>query len=86
MTITLNVRTVNVLAQFEGNNTLNIIIFPVNVILGSVAQWSRNRLSVQMAQVRFSSKLFFFFVVYILFRFVFVFNHIFPLGLLVSLA
>ena len=86
MTITLNVRTVNVLAQFEGNNTLNIIIFPVNVILGSVAQWSRNRLSVQMAQVRFSSKRFFFFVVYILFRFVFVFNHIFPLGLLVSLA
>ena len=86
MTITLKVRTVNVLAQFEGNNTLNIIIFPVNVILGSVAQWSRNRLSVQMAQVRFSSKLFFFFVVYILFRFVFVFNHIFPLGLLVSLA
>ena len=86
MTITLNVRTVNVLAEFEGNNTLNIIILPLNVILGSVAQWSRNRLSVQMVQVRFSAKLVFFFVVYILFRFVFVFNHIFPLGLLVSLA
>ena len=86
MTITLNVRTVNVLAEFEGNNTLNIIILPVNVILGSVAQWSRNRLSVQMVQVRFSAKLVFFFVVYILFRFVFVFNHIFPLDLLVSLA
>ena len=86
MTITLNVRTVNVLAEFEGNNTLNIIILPLNVILGSVAQWSRNRLSVQMVQVRFSAKLVFFFVVYILFRFVFVFNHIFALGLLVSLA
>ena len=57
MTITLNVRTVNVLAEFEGNNTLNIIILPLNVILGSVAQWSRNRLSVQMVQVRFSAKL-----------------------------
>ena len=86
MTITLNVRTVNVLAEFEGNNTLNIIILPLNVILGSVAQWSRNRLSVQMVQVRFSAKLVFVFVVYILFRFVFVFNHIFPFGLLVSLA
>ena len=59
MTITLNVRTVNVLAEFEGNNTLNIIILPVNVILGSVAQWSRNRLSLQMVQVRFSAKLVF---------------------------
>ena len=59
MTITLNVRTVNVPAEFQGNNTLNIIIFPVSVILGSVAQWSRNRLSVQMVQVRFSAKLVF---------------------------
>ena len=59
MTITLNVRTVNVLAEFEGNNTLNIIIFLVNVILGSFAQLSRNRLSVQMVQVRFSAKLVF---------------------------
>ena len=80
MTITLNVRTVNVLAEFEGNNTLNIIIFPFKVILGRVAQCSRNRFSVQMVQVRFSAKLVFFFVVDIFFRFVFVFNHISPLA------
>ena len=77
MTITLNVRTVNVLAEFEGNNTLNIIIFPFKVILGSVAQWSRNRLSVQMVQVRFSAKLVFFFVVDIFFI-LFLFLIIFP--------
>ena len=86
MTITLNVRTVNVLAEFQGNNTLNIIISPVNVILGSLAQWSRNRLSVQIVQVRFSAKLFFSLLYNIFFRFVVVFNHIFPLILLVSLA
>ena len=77
MTITLNVRTVNVLAQFEGNNTLNIIIFPVDVILGSVAQWSRNRFSVQMAQVRFSSKLFFsllYIYCFVLFLFLIIFS------------
>ena len=80
-------RTVNVPAEFQGNNTLNIIIFPINVvIIGSVAQWSRNLFSVQMVQVRFSAKLVFFFVEDIFFRFVFVFNRIYPLTLLVSLA
>ena len=76
MTITLNVRNVNVLAEFEGNNTLNIIIFPVNVILGSVAQWSRNRLSVQMVQVRFSAKLVFSLKIYffVLFLFLIIFS------------
>ena len=60
---------------------LNIIIFPVEDILGSEAQWSRRRPSAQMCQVRVSVKPFFF-VVYILsFYFCFVFNHIFPLGL-----
>ena len=33
---------------------LNIIIFPVEDILGSVAQWSRRRPSARMCQVRFS--------------------------------
>ena len=77
MTITLNVRTVNVLAEFEGNNTLNIIILPLNVILGSVAQWSRNRLSVQMVQVQFSAKLVFS-LLYIYFFVLFLFLIIFP--------
>ena len=73
MTITLNVRSVNVPAEFQGNNTLNIIIFPDNVILGSVAQWSKNPLTVQMVQVRFSATLVFFFVVYNFFSFCFCF-------------
>ena len=57
-------------AEYYGNSTLNIIIIPLNVLLGSVAQWSRSRPSVKMVHVR-------------LFRFVyvFVFNHIFLLGL-----
>ena len=56
-------------AEYHGNSTLNIIIIPLNVLLGSVAQWSRSRPSVKMVHVR-------------LFRFVyvFVFNHIFPLA------
>ena len=54
-------------AEYHGNSTLNIIIIPLNVLLGSVAQWSRSRPSVKMVHVR-------------LFRFVYVFNHIFPLA------
>ena len=46
-------------AEYHGNNTLNIIIFPLNVLLGSVAQWSRSRPSVKMVHVRLSAKLIF---------------------------
>ena len=46
-------------AEYHGNNTLNIIIFPLNVLLGFVAQWSRSQPSVKMVHVRLSAKLIF---------------------------
>ena len=64
--------------------TLSIKNFRLNVILGSVAQWSRSQPSVEM--VCFRHDCFFFFRCYMysfFFRFVFVFCffiHIFPLG------
>ena len=44
-------------AEYHGNNTLNIIIFPLNVLLGFVAQWSSSRPSVKTVHVRLSAKL-----------------------------
>ena len=46
-------------AEYHGNNTLNIIIFPLNVLLGFVAQWSRSRPSVKMVHVLLLAKLFY---------------------------
>ena len=59
-------------AEFHGNNTLNVIIFPLNVVLGFVAQWSRSRPSVKMVHVRLLSKLLFLCCI-ILFSFCFCF-------------
>ena len=74
------------MAEFHANNSLNIIISPINRL--SLAAWNKGLgaglpRGWSWLQVRLSTKLFFFFVVYIYFRFVFVFvfNHIFPLGL-----
>ena len=52
---------------------LNIIIFPVEDILGSVAQWSRRRPSAQMCQVRFSVKPLFLCCIYFFVLFLFCF-------------
>ena len=46
-------------AEYHGNSTLSIIIISLNVLLGSVAQWSRSRPSVKMVHVRLSAKLFY---------------------------
>ena len=68
-------------AEYHGNSTLNIIIIPLNVLLGSVAQWSRSRPSVKMVHVLLSAKLFYLCcIIFFRFFFVFVFNHIFPLA------
>ena len=54
-------------AEYHGNNTLNIIIFPLNVLLGSVAQWSRSRRSVKMVHVRLLAKLLFLCCIFLFF-------------------
>ena len=37
--------------EFHGNNNVNMVIFLLKLILGSVGQWSRSRPSVKMDQL-----------------------------------